>query len=106
MRLRSGLLTTKITLQEPTTEQDEFGQPGQGWTDVASVWANLTDISGREFFASNALLNSAQTKITIRYRTGITPSMRVIHKNDIYNIEAVLGQDRLSLLLVCSRGAN
>lgn len=105
MRIRSGYLTTKITVQSPVAGQDELGQPIREWADVATVWANLTDISGREFVASAALQNTAQTKITIRYRPGIVASMRVIHQADIYNIEAVLGQDRISLLLMCSRGA-
>jgi SPP1 family predicted phage head-tail adaptor len=106
MRLRSGYLSTKVTMQQPVISQDELGQPVNKWVDVATVWANLSDISGREFIASAALQNTVQTKITIRYRAGIVPTMRVVHQASIYNIEAVLGQDKTSLLLMCSRGTN
>jgi SPP1 family predicted phage head-tail adaptor len=104
MRIRSGYLSTKVTIQKSVTGQDESGQPINKWADVATVWANVTDISGREFIASAALQNTVQTKITIRYRAEVVPAMRVIHQASIYNIEAVLGQDKTSLLLMCSRG--
>ncbi len=105
MRIRSGYLATKILLQRAVTEQDASGQPVKRWEDVSSVWANVTDMSGREFIASSTLNNTVQTKITVRYRNDIVPAMRVVHKADIYQIEAVLGQDKLSLLLMCSRRA-
>ena len=104
MRIRSGYLSTKVTIQQSVTGQDESGQPINKWVDVATVCANVTDISGREFIASAALQNTVQTKITIRYQAGIVPAMRVVHQASIYNIEAVLGQDKTSLLLMCSRG--
>jgi SPP1 family predicted phage head-tail adaptor len=104
MRIRSGYLSTRVTIQQPVTEQDESGQLINKWLGVVTVWANLTDISGREFIASSALQTIVQTKITIRYRVGIVPAMRVVHQANIYNIEAVLRQDKASLLLMCCKG--
>jgi SPP1 family predicted phage head-tail adaptor len=105
MRIRSGYLSSKVTIQKTVTGQDESGQPVNKWANVATVWANVTDISGSEFTASAAVQNTAQTKITIRYRSGIAPAMRIVDKTNNYNIEAVLRQDGESLLLMCSRGA-
>lgn len=101
--MQAGRLNKRITIQSPATGQDATGEPTTGWTDVATVWASIVDVSGREYVAAGGLQNSAQTKITIRYRAGIVPSMRVVHGSDAYNVEAVLGQDRRSLLLMCSR---
>ena len=101
--MQAGRLNRRCTLQQPGTTTDELGQPIPGWTDVATVWASVVDVSGREYVAAGGLQNSAQTKITIRYRSGIVPSMRVVHGSDAYNVEAVLGQDGLGLLLMCSR---
>ena len=103
--MQAGRLNRRCTLQQPGTTTDELGQPVPGWTDVATVWASIVDVSGREYVAAGGLQNSAQTKITIRYCSGIVPSMRVVHGADTFNIEAVLGQDRRSLLLMCSRSA-
>ena len=103
--MQAGRLNRRCTLQQPGTTTDALGQPIPGWTDVATVWASIVDVSGREYVAAGGLQNSAQTKITIRYRSGIVPSMRVVHGSDAYNVEAVLGQDRRGLLLMCSRSA-
>lgn len=107
--MRAGKLNQRVTIQAPPTGQDENGEPLTTWTDFVAdtpdhkVWASITDISGREFVAAEAGQNKVQTKIGIRYRAGILPSMRVVHGTDTYNIEAVLGQDNRSLLLMCSR---
>lgn len=99
----AGRLDQRITLQAPVTGQDAAGQPATGWTDVATVWASVLDISGREYIAAGGVQNTATTKITIRYRAGVVPSMRVMHGATAYSIDAVLGQDRRALLLMCSR---
>jgi SPP1 family predicted phage head-tail adaptor len=96
-------LNKRVTLQSQSDEQDATGQPLNTWVDVAPVWAEVIDVSGREYLAAGGVQNSAQTKITIRYRDGVLPSMRVLHGESVYNIEAVLGQDQRALLLMCSR---
>ena len=101
--MQAGRLNRRCTLQQPGTTTDELGQPIPGWTDVATVWASIVDVSGREYVAAGGLQNAAQTKITIRYRSGIVPSMRVVHGATIYGIEAVLEQGRDALLLMCVR---
>ena len=101
--MRAGRLNKRITIQSPATGQDATGEPTTGWTDVATVWASIVDVSGREYVAAGGLQNSAQTMVTLRFRAGIVPSMRVVHGADTFNVEAVLGQDGLGLLLMCSR---
>lgn len=103
MRIQPGWLRHRVTVQEPDLGQAENGEPATGWTDVATLWASVTDVSGREYIAAGGLQNSAKTKILIRYRAGIMPSMRVLHGIDIFTIEAVLGQDKESLILMCTR---
>jgi SPP1 family predicted phage head-tail adaptor len=109
--MRAGKLDRRITIQTPATGQDAFGEPLSGWTNVVTdgdgkVCAAITDMTGREYLAAAATQNSVETKIYIRYRPGITAAMRVLHGADVYNIAAVLGQDRRQLLLMCTRGVN
>ncbi len=104
-----GRLDQRITIQAPAAGQDAFGEPSNSWTVVATVWAGLLDLTGREFMAAAAVQNVVQTKITIRYPGNaitLVPGMRVVHGADIYNIEAVLGQDKVMRVLMCSKGAN
>jgi SPP1 family predicted phage head-tail adaptor len=106
----SQRLDKRITLQVLSATRDEAGQRGaDGWGNVITdgdgkIWAGLRDVSGRELIAAGATQNIVQTTITIRFRTGVAPKMRVLHGADVYNIEAVLGQDNRQLQLMCSRG--
>jgi SPP1 family predicted phage head-tail adaptor len=102
--MRAGRLDKLIALQSRSTSQDAYGEQLTTWTSVAAVWASIQDMSGREFFAAQAAQNPVQTKITIRYRAGVVPAMRAVYKSDVYNIQAVLGQDNTYLQLMCSRG--
>jgi SPP1 family predicted phage head-tail adaptor len=101
--MRAGRLNKRITIQAHAVGQDANGEPLKTWTDVCTVWASITDVTGREFLAAEAVQNTAQTKIGIRYRAGILPAMRVTHGADAFNVLAVLGQDKISLLLMCER---
>lgn len=104
--LRAGDLDQRVTIQAPATGQNDYGEPLLTWTDVATVWASINDLTGREFIAAGAAQSAVTTKIGIRYLAGVVPAMRVLYGSDVYNISAVLGQDRVSLLLMCERGAN
>ena len=103
-------LNKRITLQVLAAGQDDAGQPTDAWTNVIAdgdgkLWAEVRDVSGREFVAAGATQNQVLTTITIRYRAGVRPKMRALHGADVYRIEAVLGQDQRTLALMCSRGA-
>lgn len=103
-------LNRRITLQALVDGQDEAGQPTSDWTNVITdgdgkLWAEIRDVTGREFVAASATQNIVLTTITIRYRAGIVATMRALHGADVYSIEAVLGQDQRTLALMCSRGA-
>lgn len=103
-------LNKRILLQVMGPAQDAAGQPiAADWTNVVAdgdgkLWAEIRDLSGREFVAAGATQNQVVSTITIRHREGVAAKMRVLHGSHIYNIEAVLGQDGRTLALMCSRG--
>ena len=106
MATLSQKLNRRVVLQSLVPGQDEYGQPLLTWQDVDTVWAAVEDLTGREFVNAGGTQNAVTTKITIRYRAGIVAQMRTVYNDEAYNIEAVLGQDVRTLLLMCSRGAN
>jgi SPP1 family predicted phage head-tail adaptor len=101
--IAAGQLKHRIRIQECAHDQDDTGEVSKIWQDVATLWADIQDISGREFLSADAQENEVSTKITIRYRVGIVPAMRVLYRETAYNIHAVLEQDRVTLLLMCAR---
>jgi SPP1 family predicted phage head-tail adaptor len=105
----SADMDKRVTLQAPPTGRNAMNEPSGDWTNIVTdgdgkVWASVVDLTGREYVNAGGTQNTVETKIQIRYRDGITAKMRVLHSADVYTIEAVLGQDRWTLLLMCSRG--
>ena len=88
--MQAGRLNRRCTLQAPGTAQDELGQPNPGWTDVATVWADIRMKSGLESIKAGAPVSVVQASIRVRYRAGITAGMRVVHNLQAFNIVAVL----------------
>lgn len=87
--MQAGLLNRRVTLQAPGTTQDELGQPIPGWTDVATLWADIRMKSGLESIKAGAPVSVVQASIRVRYRAGITAGMRVVHNLQAFNIVAV-----------------
>jgi SPP1 family predicted phage head-tail adaptor len=99
----------RVTLQVPPAGRNALNEPAGDWTNFVlegdgKVWASVVDLSGREYVAAGGTQNAVETKITIRHLDGVVSAMRVLHGADVYTIEAVLGQGRRTLLLMCSRG--
>lgn len=87
--MQAGRLNRRCTLQTPSTAQDELGQPIPGWTDVATVWADIRMRSGLESVKAGAVVSTVQASVRIRYRSGVTAGMRLIHNLQVYEILAV-----------------
>lgn len=91
--MQAGRLNRRCVLQSPGTTQDELGQPIPGWTDVATVWADIrmaTGVrAGLESIKAGAVVSIVPVSIRIRYRTGINAGMRIVHNLQAYEIKAV-----------------
>ena len=101
--MQAGRLNRRCTLQAPGTTTDALGQPIPGWTDVATVWADIRMKSGLEAIKADAVTSTVRASIRIRYRTGLDASMRVLHGSTAYAIKAVLPDEarREHVDLVC-----
>jgi SPP1 family predicted phage head-tail adaptor len=94
-------------VQDPTT-----GETPREWQEVATVWAAVEPVSGREFIMSQAIQSQVTARLTIRHRDDVDASMRAVHARSgrpdvVYNIKAVLAdlESGLSYLtLPCSQG--
>lgn len=106
--MQAGKLNRRVTIESQGTTQDEFGGVSSGWTTVAEVWAAIAPKSGRELVAAKAAASEVSTTVSIRYRAGITPAMRVNYGGKFYNITAVIDRDDAHkyLDLECTTGLN
>lgn len=108
--MQAGKLSHQVTIQEPVNDQNpDTGAVNKTWRDIATVWAEVSPLSAREFIAAQASQGEITTRITIRFRTGITRKNRILFREEVYNIEGVLPDPKSGreyLTLPCSEGLN
>lgn len=85
--MQAGKLRHRVTLQRYEETRDDMGAVIETWVDVATVWAAVEPLSVREFISAQAGQSEISARITIRYRPGIDATMRVLHRDQIYNIK-------------------
>ena len=81
-----GKLNKRIIFQNFTTTENENGFEIQEWSDFKTVWAGVTNLSGREYFAAMQVQAENIVKFTIRCNKNITESMRIIFEGNNYDI--------------------
>ncbi|WGE81829.1 phage head closure protein [Actinobacillus equuli subsp. haemolyticus] len=98
-----GKLRHRITLQKQTNVQNDYGAFVSQWQNVATVWAEVKPVAGREYFSAQQVQSEVTTQIWMRYRHGIEPTMRVEHNGKHYEIVSVLNYQGLNkaLQLMC-----
>jgi SPP1 family predicted phage head-tail adaptor len=80
----AGKLRQQIVFLTPATTQDAAGGPGP---DVAGspVWCSVDSLYGQNLYQGTFVSESTHV-ITMRYRPGIVPSMRIQFGTRLFNI--------------------
>jgi SPP1 family predicted phage head-tail adaptor len=87
--LSAGRLRHRVLIQDKVETLNSNGARVLSWVDVAEVWAAVEPLSAKEFIASAATQSRVVARITIRART-LSPTMRIVHRGQTYNIHGVL----------------
>ena len=99
----AGRYRHRITLQNATITRNEYGEVIRTWYDLDTVWAAVDTLKGDEYFAARTLRNAVSHRVTLRYRSDITPHHRLLFEGRTFDIEAVLPDSRKTqLVLMCS----
>lgn len=103
-----GRLNSQVKIQRRSDATNELGEHASGWTDVATVWADVVKITGVQAIRTGLEMSVVRASIRIRYRTDITSKMRVVDGAEIYDIQAVMPNSaaRDYTDLVCQIGAS
>lgn len=105
--MQSGRLFNQVMIQSYTATRASNGEEVKSWSTVATVWASVEPLSGRELLAARDVRADVTTRIRIRYRTGITPKMRAIMGSATYEISEVIDRkmQHRDLELLCTAQA-
>lgn len=99
-----GALRQRVTLLQLVQRDGALGETLSSWSPVAVVWAQVKDLSGREWYEAQQLPEGdVSVEITIRFRAGLTRTMRIQHGAKTYDVIAVLDRDgqKKFLRLMC-----
>ena len=109
--ISAGMLTRRIKVQRPSTMKDGLGAPCRTWIDVATVWADIQPLSGKEAVIANRISAEISHQIIVRYQSVFdnpqqVAQMRILYKSRIFNIHSSLNEDekRAQIILLVSEG--
>lgn len=101
--MKIGSLRHRVVLQKMTVTEDALRQQTESWVDYAYVWAAIEPLSGREYFAARQESAEVTVRITIRYLKDVTPEMRVLFGNRVFEVVSVINPKEINetLILMC-----
>lgn len=103
MPLDFGSLDERITIEEPAETQNSVGETVLTWSTYATTWAKVESLSGREIERYAEVVGFTGHKVTIRYRAGVTTSMRVVYDGRTLEIGSIIERDgRWYQELICT----
>lgn len=93
----------RIQLLKRISTKDAAGQPTDGWSEVASVWADVRFQTGAEVLRANAETSIVRVSIRIRARADVDNSLTARYLGVDYDIKTALpdSADRQFMFLVC-----
>jgi len=93
----------RVTLQQPVLATDNAGGFAESWQNLATapvVYAAITPANSGEQLKYGQIEATSTHHIIIRYRTDITPGMRLIDEDAVtYNIISVTAQNGAKVYL-------
>lgn len=74
--VRAGKFNRRVTLQQPVFTRNR-GAAITTFADVATVWAAIEPLRGKEFFESQKHTDQTTIRIRIRFRNDVRPTWRI-----------------------------
>lgn len=90
-KINIGDLRQRVTIEGYVVSSDGYGGRPKSWVPVATVWAKVEPLRGREYFEAHQIKTEVTHRVIIRYRPDVTPEMRVkVGDNRYLLIESVI----------------
>lgn len=86
----AGKMSERVTFQAKSVTRNSLGEEVVTWADVATVWAEVRPLRGREFYAANQTQQVVDVRFMVRARAGLTVDMRLLWKTTPYDITGMI----------------
>jgi SPP1 family predicted phage head-tail adaptor len=100
-RTIASRLKSQLLLEEESLISDGLGGQTSTWNTVATLWAEISPISGKEQLFASQLNSSVRYRLMLRYRGEVTTRMRLRDdtNNRIFNIRSVINVEEKKQLI-------
>lgn len=97
--MNPGKMNARITFIQPidSEQYDRRGFPVTLWETVKNVWAQIKTQTAREYWQAAQFQNQNEVRFIIRYTKGISPDMRIVYKERIFEITGIMNDDELNV---------
>lgn len=106
--MNAGRLDQRVTIERFTTTRDpDYNTEIKAWVPLATVWAAVEPLNGREYIAAQVAQAEVETRIRLRYRPDLTVVDRINHEGRLHNITTIINprSGGRELVLMCKAGA-
>jgi SPP1 family predicted phage head-tail adaptor len=92
-----------VTVEQPQEAAGPYGEAQTSWSPLATVWASVEPVTGREFFAAAQVQTEVTHRVRMRYLAGVTPKHRIRHGDRLLDVRLVrnLEERNVELELLC-----
>lgn len=104
--MQSGALRHRVELQRVTVAADSHGDQVKSWATLAEVWAEVLDLTGREFVQASQVMADVTVQVRLRGRADfrLTPKDRIVFGDRTFDIRHVtdMGGKNAEWRLLCT----
>lgn len=88
--MQAGRLRHRVTIQNAVEARNAYGEAIKTWSTVATVYASVEPIRGREMFDAEQVQSEVTHRVRLRYRPGLTSQMRLLFNGRMFEIQTVI----------------
>jgi SPP1 family predicted phage head-tail adaptor len=93
--MNPGILRSRIIIEKKAFTDNGFGGYTETWSTLATVWAKVEHLSGRELQMAQQVSPNINYEMTIRYRSDVTTDQRINYGGKYFNIRDVKDLDNM-----------
>lgn len=103
----AGKYRQRVILQSPAGARDAVGERTTTWSNVATVWANVRPLTGREQIVASQRQQITDHVVEVRYSSALAAldaSWRVLYGSRVLTIDGAVNADerKREFILYCT----
>ena len=91
--MNPGEMRHRIQIKEVVETRDDTGELIRTWTTIATAWASVKPIAGRELLQADQAIAESTVRIRMRYIRGVTTECNIIHRGRTLEINRLINVD-------------